>query len=423
MTKISIIVPVYNASEFIAKTIESVSKQTLKDMEVLCVDDGSTDNSLDILNELKDSYSFLKVIHQENQGPSVARNNGLKNASGEFVGFLDADDIFLDEKALEEMYNLAIDKNLNMVSSNFTFIDQDYNIEGNPHYKAGDYAYFDDYGIIHPKDYGIPYCFTKAIFNVDFLKSIGIDFPDIQAGEDPIFLANVFANITQIGTVPLTLYGYNHTRGGGVNEKIKSYEKKKDYIQHFSDVCDILTEAGLHDTSDFYKIHLFRFLTWKDNNQDPELFEIFNDVWGIDNKTFDESDFNYVRFMVPAKFYFVLKYESEEFFRRVSKEFLQIDIYDTIAIDEKIIEEYFLVIFADSYDDFKSNCIKYLNNNLEFKNEFREYKVKKFIFNLYLHGTIVVRRNSKIVLNDSAIGSDLIFSKEDLRKCYEMVME
>ena len=423
MVKVSIIIPVYNASAFLEKTIESVSKQTLKDMEVLCVDDGSTDNSLDILNELKDSYSFLKVIHQENQGPSVARNNGLKNASGEFVGFLDADDIFLDEKALEEMYNLAIDKNLNVVSANLTFIAPDFSIENNPHYKTGDYAYFDDYNIIHPEDYGIPYCFYKIIYNREFLSSNSIDFPDLLRGQDPVFLANVFSKTSEIGTVPLTLYGYNHSIEGGVNVKINTYEKKKDYIQHFKDVCEILTEAGLHDTSDFYKIHLFRFLTWNENNQDEELFEIFEDVWGINNNTFDESDFNYVRFIVPAKFYFILKYESEEFFRKVSKEFLQIDIYDTIAIDEKIIEEYFLVIFADSYDNFKSNCVKYLNNNLEFKKEFREYKVKKFIFNLYLHGTIVVCKNSKIVLNDSAIGSDLVFSKEDLRKCYEMVVE
>lgn len=423
MTKISIIVPVYNADKFLAKTVESVSKQTLKDIELICVDDGSTDDSLNVLNELKNSYSFLKVIHQENQGPSAARNNGLKNASGEFVGFLDADDIFVDENALEEMYNMAIDKNLNMVSSNFIFVDQQYNIEGNPHYKAGDYAYFEDYGIIHPKDYGIPYCFTKAIFNVDFLKSNNIDFPDILAGEDPIFLANVFANITEIGTVPLTLYGYNHTVGGGVNVKINSYEKKRDYIQHFKIVSDILTEAGLHDTSDFYKIHLFRFLTWKENNQDAELFEAFHEVWGIFDKSFDESDFNYLRFMIPAKFYLVLALSSEEFFKKVNKDFLQIDIYDTIALDEIILNEYFFVIFADSYEDFKSNCVKFLNNNLEFKKEFREYKVKKFIFNLYVHATPRVRKNSKMVLMDSAIATNMNFTINDLRKCYEHIVE
>lgn len=421
MTKVSIIVPVYNAGEFLAKTVESVSKQTLKDIELVCVNDGSTDNSLEVLNELKDSYDILKVVSQENQGPAVARNNGLKNASGEFVGFLDADDVFLDEECLEKMYNLAIEKNLVMVSANLTMLDQNYQDKGNPHYRIGDYAYFDSYGVIHPKDYGIPYCFTKAIFNLEFLKSHNIDFPDIRAGEDPIFLANVFANISEIGTVPLTLYGYNHTVGGGVNEKIRTYDKKKQYIQHFKDVCEILTDAGLDDTSDFYKIHLFRFLTWEGNNQDSDIIEIFNDVWGIDNKSFDESDFNYVRFIVPAKFNLLLKFGSEELFKRITKDFLQIDIYDTKAIDEIVLEEYFMVIYAYSFEDFKSNCVKYLNNDLRFKKELMEFKVKKFIFNINTHGTLTVRKNAKMVFNNSWIGSDDFFSKYQLRKCYEIL--
>ena len=262
MTKISVIIPVFNAEGFLKKTIESVVNQTLKDIEIICVDDGSTDNSLDVLNELKGSYDSLRVYSQENQGPAVARNLGLKNATGEFLSFLDADDIFVDENALEEMYDFAIKNELNVVSANFKFISPDYTIHDNPHYKAGDYSYFDDYDIIHPKDYGIPYGFTKTIFKKEFLEANNIDFPNIRAGEDPIFLANVFANTSKIGVVPFTLYGYNHTIGGGVNMKINVYEKKMEYIQHFKDVCDILSGAGLHDTSDFYKIHMFRFLTW-----------------------------------------------------------------------------------------------------------------------------------------------------------------
>ncbi|MEE1336835.1 glycosyltransferase family 2 protein, partial [Methanobrevibacter sp.] len=391
------------------------------DIELVCVNDGSTDNSLEVLNELKDSYDILKVVSQENQGPAVARNNGLKNASGEFVGFLDADDVFLDEECLEKMYNLAIDRGLDVVSANLTFVSPDFTIEDNPHYNAGDYAYFDNYGVIHPKDYGIPYCFYKIIYNREFLISNNIVFPNIKAGEDPIFLANVFASISEIGTVPLTLYGYNHSLGGGVNAKIRTYEKKKQYIQHFKDVCEILTDAGLDDTSDFYKIHLFRFLTWEGNNQDSEIIEIFNDVWGIDNKSFDESDFNYVRFIVPAKFNLLLKFGSEELFKRITKDFLQIDIYDTKAIDEIVLEEYFMVIYAYSFEDFKSNCVKYLNNDLRFKKEFMEFKVKKFIFNINTHGTIVVLKNAKMVFNNSWIGSDDFFSKYQLRKCYEIL--
>ena len=381
MTKISIIIPVYNASKFLKKTIESISKQTLKDLEVICINDGSTDNSLDVLNDLSEKYDFITIINQKNQGPAKARNRGLEEVRGEYVSFLDADDIFVDEEALNEMYNFAKKNNLEVVSANFKFIEQDYTIKDNPHYAMGDYACFDEYDIIHPKDYGIPYGFTKTIFNNEFLKRTKIKFPNYQSGEDPIFLSKVFENITEMGVVPLTLYGYNHTIGGGVNAKINTYERKKDYIQHFKDVCYILNKCHLDNTSDFYKIHLFRYLTWDNNINDSEIFEIFNEIWGVDYDSFDETDFNYVRFIVNAKFYFINKIDSEEFFKKTYNDFLNLDIYGAFGITEEIFDKYFLVVYSSSYDEFKYNTEKFLNEDLNFKKEFTLFKINKILNN------------------------------------------
>ena len=408
--------------DFLEMSIQSVANQTFNDLELICVDDGSTDCSLDYLNELKDKYSFIKIIEQKNQGSSKARNNGLKYAKGEYVGFLDSDDIFIDKIALEEMYSMAIENDANCVSGNLKFLELDGTIIDNPHYDANDYAEFLEYGNIDPRDYGIPYAFYKCIFKKEFLEKHEILFPDLLRGQDPVFMAKVLINCNHVFTVPLDLYGYNHAVGGGVNAKINTYEKKMAYIQHFKDTYDVLANGGLQNTADFYKIHLFRFLNWAENAQDSEIFEIFNDVWGIDNKTFDESDFNYTRFIVPAKFYFLLKYASEEFFKKITKDFLQIDIYDTKAIDEIVLEEYFMVIYAYSFEDFKSNCVKYLDNDLRFKKELMEFKVKKFIFNINTHGTLTVRKNAKMVFNNSWIGSDDSFSKYQLRKCYENII-
>lgn len=106
---ISIIIPVYNASQFLTECLESVFNQGFGDVEIICVNDGSTDNSLDILKNFP-----VKIINQENRGLAAARNVGLKEATGEYVLFLDSDDI-LTPNALEELYDIAESKNLDLL--------------------------------------------------------------------------------------------------------------------------------------------------------------------------------------------------------------------------------------------------------------------------------------------------------------------
>lgn len=89
---ISIIVPVYNAAPYLPQCLDSLVNQTYRDIEIICVNDGSTDNSLDILKAYAERDSRILVIHQENQGLSDARNKGLENARGEWVMFVDNDD-------------------------------------------------------------------------------------------------------------------------------------------------------------------------------------------------------------------------------------------------------------------------------------------------------------------------------------------
>ena len=103
MTKISIIIPVYNTEKYLRRCIESAINQTLKDIEIICIDDASTDNSLNILNEYATKDKRIKVIvFKKNNGVGRARNEALRIASGEFIGFIDSDD-FVDEKYFEEL--------------------------------------------------------------------------------------------------------------------------------------------------------------------------------------------------------------------------------------------------------------------------------------------------------------------------------
>ena len=91
---ISVIVPVYNAAPFLPRCLDSIIHQTYSNLEIICVNDGATDNSADILDEYASRDARIKVIHQENAGVSVARNRGLDAANGEIIGFCDADDTY-----------------------------------------------------------------------------------------------------------------------------------------------------------------------------------------------------------------------------------------------------------------------------------------------------------------------------------------
>ena len=112
--KVSVIIPVYNTELYIRQTILSILGQTLHDIEIIAVDDGSTDNSLSILSELAEQDHRIKVFAHRNQGVSVARNIGLGQASGEFIYFMDSDDL-LKKYTLEICYQKCLDEQLDFV--------------------------------------------------------------------------------------------------------------------------------------------------------------------------------------------------------------------------------------------------------------------------------------------------------------------
>lgn len=104
--KVSVIIPVYNTEALLPRCLESVVAQTLSDIEIICVDDGSTDGSLIVLNEWAERDNRLKVIHQENGRQGKARNAGMAIAEGEYIGFIDSDD-YIPAEYFERLYTAA----------------------------------------------------------------------------------------------------------------------------------------------------------------------------------------------------------------------------------------------------------------------------------------------------------------------------
>lgn len=285
--------PVYNASNYLERSLNSIINQTIGDIEIICVNDGSTDNSLNILKNFSKKYENMKIFTQENSGSGIARNRGIKEANGKYIAFLDADDIFLDDDALKQMYDLACKYEAKMVGANLQYVQKDGKIEENYHPSDFLFTYFSKKEVISPIKYGIPWAFYKNIYEREFLEKNNIKFPNLKRGQDPIFLANVLTNLKEIPVLNIDLYGYNHSASGGVNIKVNTYDKKQDYIQHFIDTFEILENNGFDEILSLYKLEFINYLNFQQNIYDEDIQEIIGRLSKLD-KYFKDTDYGYL---------------------------------------------------------------------------------------------------------------------------------
>lgn len=125
MPKISAIVPVYNVEEYLSRCLDSLIEQTLQDIEIICVNDGSTDNCAQILEEYSNKDERIKVVTQKNMGISIARNEGVKISTGEYISFIDSDD-WVDKDFYEKLYNAALETNADVAAAGIYRISKKY---------------------------------------------------------------------------------------------------------------------------------------------------------------------------------------------------------------------------------------------------------------------------------------------------------
>lgn len=203
--KISVIVPVFNAEKYLKMCLNSLVSQTLKNIEIICIDDGSTDNSLAILDKFKSKDDRIKIIKQKNYGVSMARNNGISEAQGEYIGFVDADD-WVDKDFFEKLYNAAQKYNADIATAGY--------------YRRGKILrskklnYKKEEKITNPtekiKAVYIPkwnYIWNK-IYKRESLLKIDIPFENGRYYEDMIWLVKVIYSLNSLVTVPNIFYHY-----------------------------------------------------------------------------------------------------------------------------------------------------------------------------------------------------------------------
>ena len=195
--------PVYNAEKYLSTAIESILKQTYKNIELICVNDCSTDDSLNILIKYKNNDSRIKIINnQKNMGSGYSRNIGLNNTAGKYVLFLDADD-FYEHNAVEVLHNELIGHNVYVVCSNIY------------EYKNGNDIPMKLYsGILYVPDKQSSEFFISTIakiYDVDFLNKYNIRFGDYRISEDRLFMQKIYAHIDKIWLSDFLSYHWRYS--------------------------------------------------------------------------------------------------------------------------------------------------------------------------------------------------------------------
>lgn len=221
---LSIIIPVYNAELFIEKTIESIVSQINERFEIIAINDGSLDKSLKILNALSTKYDVLKVVNQENEGATFARNNGLTQAQGKYIIFFDSDDVF-ENHVLMEMIDLIEKDDSDLLLCNYTMVDKNLkeitkvNLEED---------------LMKCKDKllnSIPYPGNK-IYRLSIIKEYGLVFDPVKIGQDLNFFLKYCAFVNKVSIYKKNAVKYrilNSSISNSYDSRIVEIIKSMDY--------------------------------------------------------------------------------------------------------------------------------------------------------------------------------------------------
>ena len=220
--KISVIVPVYNTSMYLKRCIDSLTRQTLSEIEIILIDDGSTDHSLAICNMYAETDHRIHVIHKENQGQGLARNDGLKVANGGYICFLDSDDYY-EQGTCEKLVAIMNSTAADICSYGYQMDDVQGNIVKCPAIKDKEYVgkdginkfilhYFGD-SMEDDELRGVSSC--MSVFKRSIIRDYNIDFPSerVVSSEDTAFCLEYCKHINKAVTISDSLYHYCQNEG------------------------------------------------------------------------------------------------------------------------------------------------------------------------------------------------------------------
>lgn len=279
MTKLSIIVPVYNVEKYLPKCLESLIKQTLKDIEIICVNDGSMDNSLAILKEFASRDSRIRIIDNQHQGVAKTRNTGIEQSTGEYIGFVDSDD-YIDIDFFEKLYNSATKSNSDIAIASILKHKNFFNIY-NAKYTKEETAITiqDKIKLCEDKKHFFFYAWNK-IYHSGFIKKNNIKFSEGQIYEDVMFAIKALYYSNKIISVYGTKYHYIEHENSLTKYKDKTGEKEHDLIKAYSELQEFCNSKNIEisERLNYYTKENFGFILnlYKGKYQSKiQLFNIF----------------------------------------------------------------------------------------------------------------------------------------------------
>lgn len=211
---ISVIVPVYGVEKYLPKCIESLVKQTFKDIEIVLIDDGSPDSCGKICDEYAENYEQLVVIHQVNQGVSAARNAGLKIAKGEYIGFVDPDD-WIAPEMYESMHSAMKETNADLCICGYDYYDEHGKVDGNRRYNTKENETITQKDVMY-RFSDMPPTIRHGVVNKLFKKELlnGQMFKEGLHSSEDVFFLNEYVQKIQNAVVVHQPYYKNLVRQG-----------------------------------------------------------------------------------------------------------------------------------------------------------------------------------------------------------------
>ena len=350
MVKVSVIVPVYNGEEYLEECLESIINQTLEDIEIICVNDGSTDNSLKILKKYAKKDNRFIILDEDNQGAGISRKKGIDISKGEFIYLMDSDD-YINNNLLELTYNSAIKHDSDIVffkpryfNENTDYIDKHYNyydlFKKPVDFENDSFTWRE----VKPLVFNLFTNIWACLFNGDFLRNNDFYFPEKLSFNDVPLHVQSLIKSKRISFVPEVLYNYRLNNPNSIT--VQSHNNKKVF--------------------DIFKICSF-----------------LNDYL-ISEKLEEELKLEFKKFKIDHYTYHLNKLNNtnvgEEFFTQLKKEFIEMCLneeeYNLLSDELKI--NFLNVIKSNSYEEYKTKTKIYkLENKIKLEKEINSKLLKE----------------------------------------------
>lgn len=262
MSLISIIVPAYNVENYIDRCLDSILGQTYKNLQIIVVDDGSTDSTASICDEYGKKDSRIEVIHQKNAGLSGARNAGLRVARGDYIGYVDGDD-YIEPVMYEKMINAMTENSVNLVVCGYNQIGpqgEKYNFSRKNIVLSREEAL--DVYVSDNREFHIFNSVWSKLFEKDIVK--GLEFPVGHNSEDILYTTKALVNCNGVVFVDDPLYNYVLDREGSIMNASKklSHRRFNDEIPFTFEQIEYFRQNGFDEIAGKDEYYVYRRLTF-----------------------------------------------------------------------------------------------------------------------------------------------------------------